>query len=710
MKKAIRISILAIMILLMLCVWPFCLVRKTAEVASCLTAPEYGNTEQYICHDVPYVQSFTAQTAKLEYIEFKLYSEQDFQSLPGELHFQLTDEADRLIMEKDIAFSEFTRYFWHVDVNEWLQKGKVYKFVVSVDEEYNNLFKGIYTVKAEEDAPGSISLRMGAEPVVGQGLARYGYGYPLNYKNVICLWACIAALGFGLYVTLRDSRDAGSKLEKFSKYRQLLDKVWALISKYQVWILLAEMAGILLMTVYICRNQAVDWDEAYSLSLISKLTLEEMIHTTALDMHPPLYYLLLRGFSAIFGTQFFALKMLSVLLNGGVMVLGITMVRKNWGAKAAFLFNLVIGLGPQFIFYSVNIRMYALAFFFVMWNALLAYEIIQGKGKLKWILFVLSGLGGVYSHYFAVVPLVLIYGYLLVGLFLERRKDVKYFFLCCGATIIGYLPWIVIYILDNQKGVDALIGHLPWMSTVIKSFAREELGSFNLSKIDFVGLAEWMFYTNIKFSVVMGVALFVAALVMFFLKAQTYTRKKRLFLEMCATNLLLSYVVIAILASGNSHFLDNRYVFASLGTFWLFVVIVFSEKGKMVSCMLAACLTIFGLSAYTIQKGVELGTNHYMGETIRLLEQVKEEDYILYNFPTYHIVYGAHLPEQEFIWVEDMDWENYEQDYIYFISWGPIEISWSIQQEYQIQYVNCGTLRFEEGMGGITLYKLSWIK
>lgn len=706
MKKAIRIGILCIMVLLMLCVWPFCLVRKTAEVASNLTAPEYGNTEQYIRHDVPYVQSFTAQTARLDYLEFKLYHEQDFSGLPGVLHFCLTDDADKLICEKDIAFSEFTRYFWHADVNKFLQKGKVYRYSVSVDEEYDNLFKAIYTVKTEDDAPGSVELRMGAEPIVGQGLARYGYGYPLNYKNVLCLWAGIAALGLGLYMALRDPKEGTVLSGKSGKYQQPMDKAWALVSKYQILILLAEMAGLLLLILYICRNYAVDWDEAYSLSLVSKLTWKEMLQTTALDMHPPLYYALLRIVTTIFGTEVFTMKLLSLLCTAGVMVLGITLIRKNWGAKAAFLFNLVVGLGPQFIFYSGNIRMYAPACFFVLWNALLAYELIREKGRLKWILFVLSGLGGVYCHYFAVVPLVLIYGYLLVGLFLERREAVKHFFICCGATILGYLPWIVTYVVCNRKGVDALIGHLPWMATVIKSFAREEVGALNLSKIDFADLAEWMFGTNIKCSVLMGVALFVVGVVLFLVKAKSYDRKKSLFLILCATNLLISYVTVVILASGNSHFLDNRYVFAALGTFWLFVVIMFTERGKLVSCALAVFLGVWGLSSYTIQKSVELGTNYYMAETKQLLQQVSEEEEILYNFPTYHIVYGAHLPEQEFIWVEDMDWANYDKDYIYFISWGPIEIPWDLQQTYGMQYVDCGTLRFEEGMAGIKLFKV----
>lgn len=702
MKKKLRIGILLITLILMICVWPVCLVRKTADISSNM-ASDYEATEQFVSNTTPYVQTFVAQTARLDYIKFKLVFDQDITALAGAVHFKIVDTNNQPIVEKDLAFSEYEGYFWETEVNKWIDKGAEYTIVVTVDDEYSNIFQGAHTLNTADDAPGNVSLFMGEEQIDGQGLICYGYGYPLNIKNVVCLWGFILAVGLCLYICCGAERD----IILPGKAGVLWDKLWSLLHKYQVMILIAEMLGILLMIAYICRNKAVDWDEAYSVMMVTKLSLSEMLHTTALDMHPPLFYIMLRIFGTLFGTSFFALKMMSVLFTGCTMLLGVTIVRKNWGAKAAFLFNLVIGLGPQFIFYSVNIRMYALVSFFVIASALLAYNIIQNSGKLNWILFVLSSLGGVYTHYFAVVPLTLIYGYLLVGLFLERKRDCKYFVLGCVMTVAGYVPWLAVVISDRMKGIDALIGHLPWLSVVLKSFTTKGTGgNVDWSKIDLKSLWEWMFSTNIKYSSVMGVGLLVVGIIMFCIKAHTYSRKKRLFLEMLVANLLLSYVIISIIASVNTHFMDNRYVFAALGTFWLFVVIIFSERGRMVSCMLVTSLSIFVLSSYNVQMAVELGTNNYIGETYNVLEQIREEEAILYNFPTYHILYGAHLPEQDFVWIEDMDWENFEGDYIYFISWGGLEIPWLIQEAYQMQFVDCGTMRFEEGMAGIKLYKV----
>ena len=211
--------------------------------------------------------------------------------------------------------------------------------------------------------------------------------------------------------------------------KKWLNKTEDFLEKYQVVILLLETAVIFALIAFICRNKALDWDEAYSFQMITKYSLKEMIQVTALDVHPPLYYLLLWAFCQVFGTDFFVLKIFSVLFTVLTMLLGVVYVRKDWGWKTAAVFMLAVGLGPQFLYYSVNIRMYSMELFFVTWCALLAYRILTKGKRIDWILFVVSALCGVYTHYFAAVPLAFIYGYLLVGLLITNRKGCKWFLL-----------------------------------------------------------------------------------------------------------------------------------------------------------------------------------------------------------------------------------------------------------------------------------------
>lgn len=293
---------------------------------------ETGDTEAGLAHDTPYSQTFVAQESKLENIIFILGWNVEQLPEDGFLQFELLDSEDQCILREEIGFSDVVRYgFTTAPVKKWIHKGQEYTFRLSVKEEYDDLFYGVYTMEQEHHAPGNINFCMGDLLIEGQSLSGYGYGYPLNIKNVVCLW------GFLLAITLSICSMIGS-CEVVSKGTEKLQVSWnklcEFLKHYELWILLLEMFAILSMTMYICRNITLDWDEAYSVQMITKYSFFEMFQVTAKDIHPPLYYILLRVFSMVFGTGIFALKIFSVLFTGLVMLLSITKIRRNWGGSA----------------------------------------------------------------------------------------------------------------------------------------------------------------------------------------------------------------------------------------------------------------------------------------------------------------------------------------------------------------------------------------
>lgn len=689
-KTAVRNLIVLMTLALMLCVWPLCLVRRTTMLSSNISMP-YLSTEQYLRADAPLAQTFTAQTSRLEAIEFAV----DYDgALPedGAFVFELCDSKGNVITNREVGFAEIDSFhFYPVSINQWINKGEEYTFSISVAEDYDNLLRGVYTVATEPCAAGNQSLYLGEEKLDGYALTRYSYGFPFNIKNIGCIWAflitCSILLSrlFGLNIVKTKGKESG-----FGKrVTTLVDNIWNLVNKHQVLVLLLEMFGILFIVAYICRVRIVDWDEAYSLRMVTKYSFTEMIKVTAEDIHPPLYYALLRLFSMVFGTSIFSLKMLSVVFEGCVMLLGITKIRKHWGFETAFLFNLVVGLGPQFISYSINIRMYSLSLLFVMLCAILAYEIIQGQGKWNWFFFVLAALGGVYTHYFNVVPLAIIYGYLLIGLLLEDKKKCKYFWLSCVVTVVGYLPWLRV---------------------VIESLGRSgtKTEGVSVEGFDFDNLLNWAFSTNIEFSVFMPIILFVICVALLVREHKRYSKQEILFLVMCAINIVLSYVGCRLVTSATARFWDNRYVFAALGLFWLFLLIVSCNRGKALFCSMTLWIAVMVASAFVIQMTKEVGANAYVEDAYKVLEQVRDEDMLLYNYDTYDVLYGAHLREQEFVFIDDVNWESLEQDYVYMIGWGGHWFDSQVQEKYNLQVESCGTMRFEEGVAGVELYKITY--
>ena len=92
-----------------------------------------------------------------------------------------------------------------------------------------------------------------------------------------------------------------------------------------------------------------------------------MLRLTALDIHPPLYYALLGGWSQLFGLAPAALRLLSVIF--GVLAVPVAYSVGKWlaGRRAGLVAALLLAINPFHVYYSQEIRMYGLM---VLWSLL----------------------------------------------------------------------------------------------------------------------------------------------------------------------------------------------------------------------------------------------------------------------------------------------------------------------------------------------------
>jgi mannosyltransferase len=79
--------------------------------------------------------------------------------------------------------------------------------------------------------------------------------------------------------------------------------------RHFLFILIIAAILAALVSLAIGLNQSVWFDEAYSIFL-AKQPVAELIRLTSIDGHPPLYYLLLKGWAAMFGFGELALRSL----------------------------------------------------------------------------------------------------------------------------------------------------------------------------------------------------------------------------------------------------------------------------------------------------------------------------------------------------------------------------------------------------------------
>ena len=70
--------------------------------------------------------------------------------------------------------------------------------------------------------------------------------------------------------------------------------------KYWWVIMIITGAVVFALTMLLARGQSVWFDEGYSI-LLAKHSVSELLALTAVDAHPPLYYLLLKMWGELFG-------------------------------------------------------------------------------------------------------------------------------------------------------------------------------------------------------------------------------------------------------------------------------------------------------------------------------------------------------------------------------------------------------------------------
>ncbi len=210
-----------------------------------------------------------------------------------------------------------------------------------------------------------------------------------------------------------------------------------------------RLATIVLIAIGFCCllynnyiNQTFWYDEAYTISIM-KYSFTEIWKITAGDVHPPLYYFMLKIFITIFGDSLFVMRVFS---NLGVMaccLLGLFPIRRLFGEKVSFIFVLLMVLIPINQYLGVEIRMYSWAMFFVLACSIYAYEVFQKENLFCYPKMTLFGICAAYTHYYALIAVFSIFLMLAIYLFTKRKNLVRPI-LFSIVFLLAYSPWIPI--------------------------------------------------------------------------------------------------------------------------------------------------------------------------------------------------------------------------------------------------------------------------
>jgi 4-amino-4-deoxy-L-arabinose transferase-like glycosyltransferase len=157
------------------------------------------------------------------------------------------------------------------------------------------------------------------------------------------------------------------------------------------------------------------------------------------DTSPPLYYLLLYGWTLIFGTSDVALRLFSTTCSLGCLPFFVGIARRTGGRAAVLPTCVLFAFSPLAIYYSTEGRMYSLLWLCVLatiWASLVLHQ--RGGGFPVYVLWVVASAGGFLTHYFFLFSWMAIVAYLLIT---PGKLGRLHLSACVMVTGVLILPW-----------------------------------------------------------------------------------------------------------------------------------------------------------------------------------------------------------------------------------------------------------------------------
>lgn len=220
------------------------------------------------------------------------------------------------------------------------------------------------------------------------------------------------------------------------------------------WPLVAvALAVFTTITLWTITKSSFWFDEAFGAYMIKHFNFVEISRYTATDVHPPVFYWLLKLWSMIFGNSEFALRSMSTFFGGIAIVFGYLLTNRLFGKNAARVSLVFMAISPMLVRYGQEARMYTLVATIALAATYVLTYAINTKKKLPWIIYGILISLGMWVHYFSAI--VWIAHWIWRGDIIRRTAKkgefVKKFFskewkLAHFVAIGLYLPWLPFFV------------------------------------------------------------------------------------------------------------------------------------------------------------------------------------------------------------------------------------------------------------------------
>ncbi len=402
----------------------------------------------------------------------------------------------------------------------------------------------------------------------------------------------------------------------FLKARPRTDYIFVVIA-------LALFVGLALWNI---AGPSIWFDEAFGAYMIHYNFLD-IARYTATDVHPPLFYWLLKIWTAIFGHTELGLRSMSVFFGAIAAIFGYLFTKRQFGRKAAIFGLFILALSPLFIRYSQEARMYTLAAAIVLSATYVLTRALESKGRKLWVLYGILVSLGMWTHYFTALAWIAHWVWRFIVI---RRTGAR-------GKVLGKKffdkNWLTAYII-------AVALFLPWLPAMAIQLVVVQSGGFWIGPVG-VDTAGTYFGTLVYFLehdhvtgwwalalIAMGV-LTTALTVKTYRKANRAWRQKYLLL-VCLAAVPPILLFIASLPPLTSSFVERYVLPATVASaFFMGVTLVYGLSGTRVWKQIIVYGTIIVMLGYGLTNMYYYGNYNKNSrtdiQTKQLVKQVIEK-------------------------------------------------------------------------------------
>lgn len=424
------------------------------------------------------------------------------------------------------------------------------------------------------------------------------------------------------------------------------------------------------------------YDEAYTIGMIQR-NFEDIIQTTSKDVHPPLYYILLKIFYIFPGMeQLLSTKVFSWLFYLGYLLLGTHICRTYYNRRVECYWLVLSGFLSPMIVQATSPRMYTVGIFCVTLALYWAHSMVKKDSLNYWVGFTIVSALTMYLHTFCMIEIFVLYVFLVFWTMFNKKYKML------GKVIVS--------------GICVSVTYIPWLLVLCKQFSRwagwesgwsNTIDEFSLRSVK-IWLSEW--FSTIESPKMIIVVLCVFVFTISGCSALMYMKKTKDYVP-CIGVILAGSVVIAatIVTILIVPCFLGRYIFPLFGAVFLFVAVgIYNMRHGALKLLMLAIIIGCGLSTYKGELMLEnpTGLNEYrtyMDTNMEEDELIMADSYFLMMMSIYYpeneyMIYGSIPPCMPFADCEAFTtWEMLEnEDTVWYLSFADFKVG-GLDEKYE---------------------------